>query len=140
MGSAIPDIMTTIASVCEDKLKNKLGFEEKPLWETGRKLFQNLIAICLVNNIPVLMDGKRINRVKVHLHDKALGKDYGLQEAKPVIKDDRLYLSVRYNPKQITLYPGEVQWEDGKIYCSFPRNGEVLIDASLAFGEEVQAL
>lgn len=132
--------MTSIASNCEEQIKSKLGFEEKPLWETGRKLFQNLIAICLVNNIPVLMDGKRINRVKVHLHDSFLGNDYGLQEAKPVIKDDRLYLSIRYNPNQIKLIQGEVQWEDGKIYCSFPRKGEVLIDASLAFGEEVQAL
>lgn len=132
--------MTSIASNCEEQIKSKLGFEEKPLWETGRKLFQNLIAICLVNNIPVLMDGKRINRVKVHLYDNQLGKDYGLREAKPVIRNDRLYLSVRYNPKEITLYPGEVNWEDGNIYCSFPKNGEMLIDAALAFGEEVQAL
>lgn len=137
--------MTSIASNCEEQIKSKLGFEEKPLWETGRKLFQNLIAICLVNNIPVLMDGKRINRVKVHLHDShkrdhGRNKDYGVREAKPVIREDRLYLSILFNPNQIELPGEEVMGDHGKPLCMFPRKGEVLIDASLAFGEEVQAL
>jgi hypothetical protein len=140
MGLIIHDIMTSIGSICEDKTKNLLGFEDKPLWETGRKLFQNLIGICLVHNIPVLMDGKRINRVKVHLFDSNLKNDYGMQEAKPIVKDNRLYLSIRYNPNKIKLIQGEVLNDDGTIFCTFPRKGEVLIDAALAFGEEVQAL
>jgi hypothetical protein len=131
--------MTTLASNLEESVKDKLGYEDKH-WETPRKLFANLTSLCILNNVPVKMDGKRIDRVKIHLWDSKLGKDYGLVEAKPVVKNERMYLSIRYEGRGIVLHPGDVKWNDGHIFCQFPKKGEVLIDATLAFGEEVNAL
>jgi hypothetical protein len=131
--------MTAIASFLEETTKNKLGYEDKP-WEVPQRLFKNLNTLCILNNVPMKTNAGRIQKVKIHLVDQKLKKDYGLHEAKPIVKDDRLYLSLRYSNKAITLHPGEVLWPDGKIWCSFPRKGEVLMDAALVFGEEVQAL
>lgn len=128
--------MNQIASIIEEKVKSDLDY--KP-WEVPQRLFKNLSEMCILNNVPMIMQGNRIKKVKLHVVDTKLEKDHGLLEAKPIIKDDRLYFFLRYN-KKVKLYRGEVRWPDGKIWCSFPADNEVIFDAALAFGESVQNL
>lgn len=106
--------MGTLASNLEEKVINALGYEDKH-WEAPRKLFRNMIDLCLLHNIPVLMKKDRVERVKIHIVQPSKGLDYGLCEAKPFVRGGRLYLS----------FNGLVKLE---------------VDAAEAFGEEVQAL
>jgi|TARA_R110002020_G_C16266227_1_gene770819 hypothetical protein len=104
--------MAKLAELLEENVKDNLNYEEKT-WQIPHKLFRNLIGLCIAYKIPVIQKEGKTQKVLIELTkgDKSLGSFY----AKPFVKNDRLMLS-------------------------FKQPYKILLDASYAFGEQVQII
>ena len=82
--------MNQIGSILEEKIKEQLNYEHKPI-SSQRKLFDNLICVCIMKQVQIKVVNHHIKGVLIHLHRS--GKPIGNYWAKPVIRNGRIYLS-----------------------------------------------
>ena len=105
--------MAKIGNLIKESIKNELGFEEKP-WEIPFKLFQNLKSELEKRNL-ITEYGKKGHIRYIHFEIIEHGKSFGVHKARPVLRNDRMYLSFK-TPKKL------------------------FIEASYIFGEEINQI
>lgn len=90
--------MIQIGEYLEEKLKDELNYEHKPV-SHQRKLFDKLKTLCMKHRIQMKLDGHFVKEVRIFLHqgDEQLGYYW----AKPVVRHGRLYLSFKQPIKRL---------------------------------------
>jgi hypothetical protein len=93
--------MNSIGENLKEKTKKKLGYASEPV-SKSRMLIDRLKELCLINNIPMRLNGHFVSAIRIGIYRGSAGVDsegrYNDSEyiwARPVIKQGRLYLSFK---------------------------------------------
>lgn len=97
--------MNQIGEFLEENLKEQLKYKHKPV-SHQRKLFNNLILMCIAYGIEYKCKGFYLEGIKIHLHKS--GEPVGAYWCKPIVRHGRLYLSFK-KPKRIMIDASHVE-------------------------------